>query len=155
VADRDPNSYIQSSAAHLAETLASKNSDYAPTGEFSNFERAAEVAGIPTLQVMLAQAAIKMTRIQSLTNPVTGTFENESLRDSFLDLAGYAVIAHAYMEATDVGPRPDIECENSPAGTHRWIKVSGVELCAWCPESRGVTPVNPDDFECSCDDDDQ
>lgn len=96
---KDPNSYIQASAEQLAETLLSKNQDYAPTGEFSNFEKAAEVAGISALHVMAAQAAIKMTRIQSL---MRGPQSFESLVDSFLDLAGYAIIAHAYLSAHDV-----------------------------------------------------
>lgn len=97
---KNPNSYIQASAEQLAETLLSKNQDYAPTGEFSNFEKAAEVAGIGPMQVITAQAAIKMTRIESLTNH--GDYNHESLVDSFLDLAGYAIIAHAYLSAHDV-----------------------------------------------------
>lgn len=105
VTSKDPNSYIQASAETLAETLLSKNSDYAPTGEFSNFEKAAEVASIGVLQVMVAQAAIKMTRIESLM----GTQDNprvvgEPLKDSLLDLAGYAVIAHAYLESVELSP---------------------------------------------------
>jgi hypothetical protein len=107
---KDPNSYIQASAETLAETLLSKNSDYAPTGEFSNFEKAAEVAGIGVFQVIAAQAAIKMTRIESLMgtrgNPkVVG----ESLKDSFLDLAGYAIIAHAYLEFRDVPQKSELK----------------------------------------------
>jgi hypothetical protein len=102
----DPDSWIQASAKTLAETLSSKNSDYAPTGEFSNFERAAEVAGIGPMQVITAQAAIKMTRIESLTNH--GDYNHESLSDSFLDLAGYALIAHAWLAAnSDVVDEPD------------------------------------------------
>jgi len=95
---KDPNSYIQASAEMLAETLLSKNSDYAPTGEFSNFEKAAEIADIKVIQVMASQAAIKMTRIQSLMERNGDEYNHESLKDSFLDLAGYATIAHAYLE---------------------------------------------------------
>lgn len=106
---RDPNSYIQASAEALAETLLSKNSDYAPSGEFSNFEKAAKIAGIYPLQAMLSQAAIKMTRIETLLGcHVRAKFDqenyerqNESLKDSFLDLAGYAIIAHAYLSANE------------------------------------------------------
>lgn len=113
---KDPNSYIQASVETLAETLSSKNHDYAPEGEFSNFEKAAEIAGTNAMIVMTAQAAIKMTRIQSLMDPRAGTYENESLKDSFLDLAGYALIAHAYLSANE----PDrilIEPSDRPVGT--------------------------------------
>ena len=87
---------ISDSSVLLMETLQSKNSDYRVTGEFSNFEQAAEFADATPLQVMLCQIGIKMTRIKGL---MMNTIEpnNESLRDSFLDLAGYSVIAHAYL----------------------------------------------------------
>lgn len=85
---------IQQSAALLARTLKSKNSDYKVDSEFSNFERAAEFAGITPLKVMLAQIGIKYTRIQGLMDA-----ENEMPDDSLLDLAGYAIIAHAYLQA--------------------------------------------------------
>lgn len=102
---KDPNSYIQASTETLAETLLSKNSDYAPTGEFSNFEKAAEVVGTDALYVIITQVAIKLTRIQSLLSDDDQP-NNEPLKDSLLDLAGYAVIAHAYMENQSDG---DIE----------------------------------------------
>jgi hypothetical protein len=96
---KDPNSYIQASAETLAEVLSSKNHDYAPTGEFSNFEKAAEIAGIEPIDVMVAQAAIKMTRIQSIMGKPQAYAE--SMADSLLDLAGYALIAHAYLSANE------------------------------------------------------
>ncbi len=101
VTSKDPNSYIQASAEMLAETLLSKNSDYAPTGEFSNFEKAAEFAGTSPLEIMVGQIGIKMTRIQTLLERGDRVGNNESLKDSFLDLAGYATIAHAYLERQD------------------------------------------------------
>lgn len=99
---KDPNSWIQASAETLAETLLSKNHDYAPEGEFSNFEKAAKIAGIGTMQAILSQAAIKMTRIESLAK--VKDFNHESMKDSFLDLAGYAVIAHALLSAYEMPP---------------------------------------------------
>lgn len=102
----DPNSYIQDSAKRLAETLASKNSDYAPTGEFSNFEKAAEIADIKAIQVMASQLAIKVTRIQSLMERNGDEYNHESLKDSFLDAAGYATIAHAYLEHSGEADEP-------------------------------------------------
>lgn len=96
----DPSSYIQSSAQLLAKTLDSKNSDYRIGGEFSNFEQAAKFADIDVLEVMLAQIGIKFTRIQGLTGTAS-ELRNESVKDSLLDLAGYAIIAHAYLESSD------------------------------------------------------
>lgn len=99
---RDPNSYIAASAEHLAETLTKKNSDYAPTGEFSNFEKAADAAGISVTQLITAQIAIKMTRIEKLIGQADAL--NEPLVDSFLDLAGYAVIGHAWLTTQQSTP---------------------------------------------------
>lgn len=96
----DPDSYIQSSARLLAETLLSKNEDYRVQGEFSNFERAADFSCITVMDVLLTQIAIKFTRIQGMNDLITPN--NESVKDSLLDLAGYAIIAHAWMEASDV-----------------------------------------------------
>ena len=115
MASKDSGSYIQASAETLAETLLSKNSDYAPTGEFSNFEKAAEIADITPLKAMTVQAAIKMTRVQSLVESNLN-HQNESLKDSFLDLAGYAIIAHAYLESGEGWDgRPDTTLPADPS----------------------------------------
>lgn len=98
----DPHSYIESSVALMGGVLGRKNSDYRIGGEFSNFEQSAVIADITPLQLMTAQIAIKLTRIQGLGD--TGrTASNESLKDSYLDLAGYALIAHAYIESREAG----------------------------------------------------
>lgn len=101
---KDPNSYIQASAEQLAETLLSKNQDYAPTGEFSNFEKAEELTGVRVMQIINAQIAIKMTRLQSLWTEHECRSMNEPIMDSYLDLAGYAIIAHAYLESQKDDP---------------------------------------------------
>lgn len=79
----------------LGVTLGQKNSDYKIDGEFSNFEFAGQAAGIPPRRVMMAQVGIKLGRIQGILSS-TRTINNESLLDSFKDLAGYAVILYAY-----------------------------------------------------------
>lgn len=90
-------SEIQRVAAELAATLKGKNQDYAPTTEFSNFEEAARFAGLLPLDVIMVQIGIKYTRLQGLSTD--GTPEYESFRDTLVDLAGYAVIGAAYMDA--------------------------------------------------------
>lgn len=101
----DPDSWIQASVKTLAETLSSKNNDYAPGGEFSNFEEAANFAHVTDLDVMLSQMGIKITRIKTLAGGVEP--KNESFKDSLLDLAGYAIIAHAYLSAYGFEDEPD------------------------------------------------
>lgn len=93
-------SYIQEAAKSLVETLAKKNADYAPTDEFSNFRMAAEFAGLLPWDAMLIQIGIKYTRIMGLSKE-GATPENESLKDSLRDLAGYALIAQAWLEGED------------------------------------------------------
>lgn len=89
-------SRIQASVELLAETLQKKNNDYAgENGEFFNFSRSAELASVSTLAAMLVQIGVKVTRIQNLFDRPGAS--NEPLVDSLLDLAGYAVIAHAYV----------------------------------------------------------
>lgn len=92
-------SEIQKSVDLLKETLTKKGQDYrGDRGEFFNFEKAAEFSGMEILDVINAQIGIKVTRIESALNTVSGMMNYESLGDSYLDLAGYAIIAHAYME---------------------------------------------------------
>ena len=96
-------SSIQMSAQILKDVLSRKNSDYTTDrGEFYNFEQASRFGGYDSdpLRIMLSQIAIKYTRIDSLNdNPEAANCE--PLKDSLLDLAGYAVIAHAYLSAEE------------------------------------------------------
>lgn len=92
-------SFIQESAGVLCKVLAGKNEDYKVDTEFSNFERAAEFAATSPFGVMMAQIAIKYTRIQGMREE--SAYNYESLKDSLMDLAGYAIIAHAYLSKDD------------------------------------------------------
>lgn len=95
-------SYIQRSAEHLAEVLQGKNRDYtADMGEFYNFERAGKFAGTSPMRAILTQIGIKYTRIDALSNHAGNVVMNEPLKDSLLDLAGYALIAHAWLSRED------------------------------------------------------
>lgn len=91
------NSWIRQAIYELSLTLDSKNQDYRIGGEFSNFEYAAEVSGVTTIQVMMSQLGIKIGRLTGLSdNP-----NNESFKDSVKDLAGYAVILYGYLMSED------------------------------------------------------
>jgi hypothetical protein len=97
-------SEIQRSVQLLADVLVGKNQDYtANRGEFYNFEETAKFVGggMDPLSVMLTQLGIKITRLDSLRlgydERVATNFEG--IKDTLLDLAGYAIIAHAYLSA--------------------------------------------------------
>lgn len=93
----NPDSWIEGALEELKLTLAGKNEDYRIDGEFSNFEFAADVVGVDPVDVMVTQIAIKLGRIRGLKGK--SFVNNESLLDSFKDLAGYAAIAYAYALA--------------------------------------------------------
>lgn len=97
-------SSIQRSAQILMDVLSMKNSDYtAGRGEFYNFEKTAEFVNVPVLKLVAAEVAKKMTRLDSLLRleELGQLPNNESMKDTLLDLAGYAIIAHAYLSATE------------------------------------------------------
>lgn len=89
--------YIPAVVEQLRLTLKSKNEDYAPTTEFSNFEQAAALVGVsPRLAIML-QIGIKYSRLTSLIeSDAEANFEG--IRDTLMDLAGYSMIAVAHMD---------------------------------------------------------
>lgn len=89
-------SSIETALANLGSVLQRKNSDYKVTSsEFSNFHYAADVAGISTREAILTQIGIKLGRLKGLTQK--GQDPNwESIEDTTMDLAGYAVILYAY-----------------------------------------------------------
>ncbi len=97
--------YIKDAAISLADTLSRKNKDYAPTTEFSNFEEAAALAGLLPFDAMMIQIGIKYTRLKGLMKD--GEPEFESMQDTLLDLAGYAIITNAWLtkEARDNAER--------------------------------------------------
>jgi hypothetical protein len=74
----------------ICELHARKNADYAKTDDpLSNF-RQAEGFGIPAWKGVLVRMSDKWSRIQELSNGKTP--QNESLRDSLIDLAVYSLL---------------------------------------------------------------
>ena len=94
LSSESPDSWITAALDELRETLAKKNDDYRIDGEFSNFQFAAKIAETSTLDAILTQIGIKLGRLQGLRN--TAWVSNESIMDTYKDLAGYAVILYAY-----------------------------------------------------------
>lgn len=80
-----------------------KGADYGTHRDtFANI-RASEEFGIPAWQGAVLRANDKMARLKTFC--IKGKLENESVTDSLLDLANYAVIAlRLYREAYDIEP---------------------------------------------------
>ena len=110
-------SWAGAAMTELGKVLASKRGDYSSGGEFENFTSSAEAVGtIEPEDVFLTQIAIKLGRIRSLRTQVAEP-GNESLKDSYRDLAGYAVLAFAY-EMKVVNEEPN-EGTDSEKGIYR------------------------------------
>lgn len=103
-------SEIQRSVQLLADVLSKKNSDYTGgRGEFYNFEKSAELVGISPAQAIMIEIAKKVTRLDSLIRLLEYGHapSNESMKDTLLDLAGYAIIAHAHLSAQEAEEKVD------------------------------------------------
>lgn len=97
-------------ASHVTEVLQSmqwilddKRSDYARGSDdpFVNFKETAQINGLSPEKVALVQCGIKLSRLNHLLDsgqPV----RNESIADSFIDLANYAVLAAAMWKERTV-----------------------------------------------------
>lgn len=85
---------ILQALSQLKETLTAKQTDYANEDPFNNFREAAQTAGITERQIALALVGIKLSRIRNLEQNNKEAV-NEPLLDSYLDLAGYAIILYA------------------------------------------------------------
>lgn len=102
----DPDSWVQSALEDLSHNLASKNEDYRIDGEFSNFEHTAALVDTTPENVMLTQIGIKLGRLNGLRRS-GATPNNESLLDTYHDLAGYAVILYAYVMSQHAPDLPE------------------------------------------------
>jgi len=80
----------------IKETHIRKSADYGTDEDFLANVRASEDWGIPAWVGTMIRANDKIIRLQSLL--VKGKLENESARDSLIDLASYAIIALILME---------------------------------------------------------
>lgn len=91
-----PKSPISSALSAIESMVAVKSSDYArgSVDPFVNFKETATITGSTPLKVALTQVGIKMSRISHLEAD-SSYVNNESLYDSYLDLACYAVLALA------------------------------------------------------------
>ena len=78
----------------MRETMLKKGNDYAQEkgdDRLSNFKFAGQICGITPMQQCLALVATKVARLGTLLSK-EGSPNNESIQDSVLDLANYAVL---------------------------------------------------------------
>lgn len=81
----------------MEATLFKKGNDYANSDRLSNFKLAGAIAGGTAEVNCLNMIATKVARLGVLLNS-TGTPNNESIEDSILDLANYAVLLGMILE---------------------------------------------------------
>lgn len=92
----------------MEETLFKKGNDYANTDRLSNFKLAGSIAGGSAETNCLNLIATKVARLGVLLNS-EGVPNNESIEDSILDLANYAVLLNMILE--DNNPMPDWDAD--------------------------------------------
>jgi hypothetical protein len=75
----------------MEKTILSKGNDYANEDRLSNFKLAGAISGMTAEQNCLSLIATKVARLGVLLKS-NKPAENESISDSLLDLANYAVL---------------------------------------------------------------
>lgn len=110
----DPSSAFERALITMVATARKKRADYASDAdEFSNFRDQADFADFesPALAA-LYQVVSKLTRVKALRrNGRMAETANEAVDDTFLDIAVYAVLAHAmWLEerAAEPGKHSDV-----------------------------------------------
>jgi hypothetical protein len=75
----------------MSEVMMSKGNDYANEDRMSNFKTAGAIVGVSAEINCLSLIATKVARLGNLLNSKEKP-NNESIRDSVLDLANYAIL---------------------------------------------------------------
>ena len=86
----------------MQDIVESKAHDYAKDDNvFSNFEFAADVAGVTVQQEFMVMIGTKVARLREIGGGKAPN--NESFEDSLLDLANYAALLVAYLRQKENG----------------------------------------------------
>ena len=78
------------------EVFLAKGNDYSNEDRLSNFKTVAAITNLSAETVALVMIGIKVARLGVLLKSATSP-ENESVRDSALDLANYSVLLDAIL----------------------------------------------------------
>lgn len=95
------HNFLKQYGEKLLQTITRKSQDYADEDPLSNFQQAANLAGISTEQSIINLVGIKVSRIQNLVNSQSPP-NFESLSDSRLDLIGYLILWEYYQQSSQV-----------------------------------------------------
>jgi len=99
--------HLDEMVAKMQNTLLSKGDDYANIDRLSNFKLAGNISGLNAKLNCLSLISTKVARLGVLLNS-NSTPKNESIRDSILDLANYAVLLDMILSddvvVNDVNP---------------------------------------------------
>lgn len=106
----EQQAHIESFIQKMKEALSSKGNDYANEDRLSNFKLAGNICGLTPEQNCLSLIATKVARLGVLLKDGKRA-NNESISDSLLDLANYAVLLD---QIVDERARPPIKDQ----GTH-------------------------------------
>lgn len=129
----------------INEMHRKKQADYGSDNDpFANI-RASELFGMPAWLGAVIRANDKISRIQAFSRK--GRLANETVEDSLLDLAVYAVIALTMYREEQAGG-----CCDCPASEHCAVDAVGVSKCTGCGklcrQAEDVCTV-PDCADCS------
>lgn len=85
----------------MAKITAAKNADYTGVGDdpFANFTRVEAMGICSTEQGFLTRMMDKMSRINSFVQKGTLQVKDESVEDTLLDLANYAILLAGYIKS--------------------------------------------------------
>ena len=93
--------FVDEFLANMKKTMIGKGNDYANTDRLSNFKLAGTICGLSPEQNCLSLIATKVARLGVLLK--SGVAQNESIEDSILDLANYAVLLACIRKDADMG----------------------------------------------------
>jgi hypothetical protein len=101
--------------------MSRKNQDYA-TGNneqadvFANFRMSQEKTGVPVSTGMLVRLSDKLSRLGQIIRPgYRSKVENETLRDTVLDIINYAVLVAAFEQERQTVPTNGDGTDYDPA----------------------------------------
>jgi hypothetical protein len=102
VIELDMSKPIERAIAAVAQILVTKGDDYASIADpFSNFRGTADHVGLTMPEVAQVFMMTKLLRLRALRE--NGALpQHESVGDSYMDLAAYAILAYAMYLETEV-----------------------------------------------------
>lgn len=109
----------------MGEVTRKKNADYCGPGDdpFANFSRVAGMGICKTEQGFLVRMNDKMSRLATFCQGQELQVSDESVEDTCLDLANYAVLLAGYLKSIR-GRRPEMSPRGRPAVSSSGGRVS-------------------------------